>query len=143
MVLYSFPYHSWGQTMLDRMQAFQEEMNRAFGPSFRDYPLLNVYREQDRTIVAAEIPGIRSEDLEISIHEETLVLKGFRPDELEGEGRQVHRRERPFGNFSRTLRLPFRIDPDRVNASCSNGVVRIELQRHPADLPRRIEVRGQ
>ncbi len=70
------------------------------------------------------------------MREDTLTIQGKREPQVEDENAVWHRRERAYGSFSRTVQLPFRVDPDQVQARFSNGVLGIELRRPEADLLR-------
>ena len=78
--------------------------------------------------------------LELHAHRDTLTILGTRRPAAERE-EVYHRRERRSGAFTRTLQLPFRIDPERIEAQLENGVLRLTLLRPEEDKPRRIEVR--
>jgi HSP20 family protein len=123
----------------------QDEMNRLFQSAGAweapGYPAMNVYASEDGIAVTAEIPGVSSEDLNVTVHRDTLTLKGERkryPEDVEA----YHRRERGTGSFARTIGLPFVVDPDKVEASYTNGVLRLSLQRPEEDKPKRITVRA-
>ena len=110
------------------------------GPGvFRPQPALNVWTDDEAVLIEAEIPGLKSDQLEISVSGDELSLKVQRPD-LEEEGVTYHRRERPTGTFTRVVRLPTEVDAERVQAELRDGVLRITLPKVPAAKPRRIEV---
>ena len=71
-----------------------------------------------------------------------LTLSGERRAPELPEGGTWHRRERAFGRFTRAVRLPFRVDPDKVEARFTDGVLRVAVGRPDADKPRRIEIRA-
>ena len=103
---------------------------------------MNVWTNQDGVVVTAELPGINPEDLDISVQNENLTLRGSRtPDEVE-EGVTYHRRERSSGSFVRSLQLPFNVDSDQVEASYAKGVLRITLPRADADKPKKIAIKA-
>jgi len=108
-------------------------------PSF---PALNIWSNEDELIITAEVPGINPEDLDISVVGDSLTLKGAREVEELEEGARYHRQERGYGNFSRTVQLPFPVDIDSVNAKFTNGVLEINLPRAEADKPRKIAVKS-
>jgi len=109
----------------------------------RKYPLINVFTRNDDVVITSEIPGIEPKDINLSVVGDTLTLKGSRrPDEVVN-GRKWHRRERGTGNFLRTVRLPYNVDSDRVDASYQKGVLRITLPRAEADKPRKISVKTE
>jgi HSP20 family protein len=103
-------------------------------------PPLNAWETEDALIVEAELPGFSLDALEITLLERDLTLKGSRAF-AEPDGARVHRRERGQGTFTRTLRLPFEVDADAIEASLVDGVLTITLPRAPELRPRRIEVR--
>jgi len=116
---------------------------RAGEPLWREvrlFPLLNVSRQGDGFMVTAELPGVKTEDLEIKVEGDTLSLKGERRPHDAGEEVSYHRRERTGGTFQRSLALPTRIDAENVKASYKNGVLTITLPIEKAELPKQISV---
>ena len=138
----------YGGDPFGEMRRLQSEMNRLFQSALpaggAAFPLMNVYASQDGVAVTAELPGVGEGDLEISVHRDTVTLSGERKDPADfpaSDDRQFHRRERGRGRFSRTLSLPFQIEPENVEAHLENGVLRLSLQRPESDKPRRIQVK--
>lgn len=129
------------------MDKLQREMNRLFSDFYPrrirtapSYPAVNIWTSEDNAFVTAEMPGIKSEDIDISIVDDTVTLSGTRePEELD-EGTRYHRRERGFGKFTRNIQLPFNVDVNHVEAVFENGVLQISLPRAEADKPRKIAV---
>ena len=105
----------------------------------RSLPALNVWEEGEALKVEAELPGVRADDLEISVAGGELTLKVGRPD-VEQADVKYHRRERSVGTFVRVLRLPVEVDVDRVQADLRNGVLTITLPKTEAAKPRKISV---
>jgi HSP20 family protein len=103
------------------------------------FPAINVYAQQDGIVITAELPGVKQDSLEITVHRDTVTLRGERQDEPEG-ARAFHRRERGRGSFGRTFGLPFQVDPDQVAAKLSDGVLTLTLQRPEHDKPKRIRI---
>lgn len=126
------------QALLNRM-FYAPAYHRA---SVVEFPALNIWTSQDGAVVTAEIPGLAPEDVEISVVNETLSLRGSRKAEELEEGAKWHRRERAFGEFSRTIQLPFRIDAEKVEAKFTSGVLEIKLPRSEQDKPRKITVQA-
>jgi len=131
------------------MERLRRDMNRLFSdwPRSRQwttaasYPAMNVWTDEDSTVITAELPGVNLDDLDISVEDDVLTLRGQRqPAEMEGA--TYHRRERRHGTFVRTFRLPFRVDADRVDATFKNGVLNVSLPRAEEDKPRKISVRA-
>jgi HSP20 family protein len=105
----------------------------------RAFPALNVWQEGDNILAEAELPGLKSEDIEISVVGNELTIKGRRP-ETKDEGTAFHRRERGTGEFTRVVRLPVEVDADKVQASLQDGVLRLTLPKAEAAKPRKIQV---
>lgn len=131
------------------MARFQREMNRYFDEQYRNpfytgasRPLMNVYTNADGALVQAEVPGLATEDLEISVVGETLTLSGDQSVEGVGDESTVHRQERACGKFSRSIELPFPVEVDKVEARLDKGMLTIRLPRAEEDKPRRIAVKN-
>ena len=90
-------------------------------------------------MITAELPGVQQDDLEITVHRDTVTLRGERQDKLDDAG-AYHRRERGSGTFVRTFGLPFQVDPDKVDAKLKDGILTLSLQRPEHDKPKRIRV---
>jgi len=103
------------------------------------FPAINVYAHQDGIVITAELPGVNEDDLDISVHRDTVTLRGERQDQISEAG-GYHRRERRSGLFERTFSLPFQVDPERVEAKLRNGILTLTLQRPEQDKPKRIRV---
>lgn len=135
----------YGADPFREMRRLQSEMNRLFqnatSTSTGGFPAVNVYANQDGVVITAELPGVNSEGLDVSVHRDTVTLRGERRDEAE-DARGYHRRERRQGGFARTFSLPFQVDPDKVEAEMRDGVLRLTLQRPEQDKPKRISVRS-
>lgn len=135
-----------------QLQQFQGELNRVFdrwgGDSPRNgalstFPPANVFEDGDELYVEAELPGVALADLEIFVTgQDQLILKGERKPHAPEKGVR-HRQERSFGTFSRTITLPFAVDPNKVDARLEQGVLRIKLVKHESARPRKIVVKGE
>lgn len=134
-----------------RLRWLQDEMNRLFD---QDYPDLAAPRHGDQevniretdgaVVVAAQLPGVRPEDMEVSAQGGALILQGTRaadPD-AESEDATWHLRERPTGAFYYTVAPGHRFRADDVRASLHDGILRVELVRPEEDLPKKITVRS-
>ena len=94
-------------------------------------PLVDVAETDDGLTVTAELPGMDEEDIEVDLTSNVLTLKGEKKAEKEEKKADYHFRERSYGSFSRSVAIPFDVDPDAVNASFSKGVLTIALPRPP------------
>ena len=124
-----------------RMQAEMDRLfhsaNDSYAPGF---PPIDVYTKDDEAILSAELPGVPANDVEISVLDDTVTIEATRAAEERPEEAVVHRQERGAGKFSRTVRLPFRIEAGAVDAHFENGVLVLTLPRAEADRPRRITI---
>ena len=100
---------------------------------------MNVWEQGDALLVEMEVPGVKSDQVDISVAGGELSIKIDRP-EVAQEGVTYHRRERPVGSFTRVLRLPVEVDADRVEAELRDGVLMITLPKAEAAKPRKINV---
>jgi HSP20 family protein len=118
-------------------------MNRLFGGlrvQMRPFPAVNVWAGQDGAIVTAAIPGVDLESLDVTVQPDAVLLRGKRSPEDIGENAVPLRAERAHGSFSRTVVLPFRIDPGKVTASFRLGILTLEMPRPEEDRPRHIKL---
>ena len=143
MVRYSPGVDLWGEPLAP-LRRIQEEINRAFGeqrwaPS-AEFPSINIWRGPEGIIVTAEIPGVSLDAVDLTVHQNTLTIKGRREPEAKEPEAGFHRRERTFGPFSRTIALPFNVDPEQVKAAAQNGILTVDLPRPESDKPRKIKI---
>jgi HSP20 family protein len=108
---------------------------------FRHQPAVNVWERPDALLVEIEAPGIKTEQLEISVAGGELTIKIQRPEPA-AEGVTYHRRERPVGTLSRVVRLPIEVNADKVEAELRDGVLTITLPKAESAKPRKIDVVG-
>jgi HSP20 family protein len=128
------------------MARLQEEMNsllsRGLSTAPAGFPAINLWAGEESAIVTAELPGVVLDDLDITVVGDTLTIRGSRTRDEIGEGATYHRRERGFGRFMRAVQLPFRVEPEQVDASFKNGVLSITLPRAYSDRPRKIQIKS-
>jgi HSP20 family protein len=121
----------------------QDELSRSYGAQARvseEFPPLNLWTGEQGAVLTAALPGVEPDDLEITVHQDTLTLKGKRgPDVADGEV-AWHRRERRHGPFGRTVALPFSVDSEHVQASLEDGILTLMLPRHESERPKRIAI---
>lgn len=127
------------------IEQLQREMNRLFNDltaaSGRDYPAVNIWTNPEAAAITAELPGYTPQDVHLSILGDTLTIKGSRPKPELKSGEQYHRQERYYGDFERSLRLPFAVDSNKVEARFKNGILQILLPRAEEDKPKKIEIK--
>jgi len=105
------------------------------------WPLLSLYDEGSRLTLYAEVPGLGEEDIELTLNQDVLSIKGQRKTAVP-EGYAVHRRERGDFHFSRALTLPCRVDPEKVDATVKSGILTVHLDKAPEAKPRQISVKA-
>lgn len=141
------PRNPW--TVFDELESIQENMNRLLAGQDADplarrargaYPPLNVYATAEGLVIDAEMPGVDPQDVDISVVGDELSLHGKVNVQEPAAGETVLRRERPAGEFQRTLQLPFRANTGGVKATFKNGLLRIAVPRSEEEKPRKIAI---
>jgi HSP20 family protein len=102
------------------------------------FPPINVFQQGDDVLAIVELSGVEKKDLEIQAKENTIRISGKKSANYP-EG-SVHRRERVFGEFDRTLSLPIGVDPARIKAEYREGVLTLLLPRAESEKPRMIKI---
>jgi HSP20 family protein len=134
----------------DRLANMHQELDRVFestfGSGFRSLgtltgwtPAVDVYQDKDQFTVVAEVPGMKKEEIDISLHGDTLTISGERKSQ-EKEGDQGFRTERFFGKFQRSLTLPAAVNTEKVKASYKDGILEVVLPKADEAKPKQIEV---
>jgi HSP20 family protein len=128
------------QRRMDRL--FQNAYGREGSPGWVGvYPLVNISEDRDHILVRAELPGVQGADLEITLQDNSLVLRGERKIPAEDKQVNYHRRERESGFFRRIVPLPGAVRGDNVEASCKDGILTIKMAKPEEVKPRKIEVK--
>jgi HSP20 family protein len=103
------------------------------------YPPINVFQHGDDLIAVIELPGVNREDLNIQAKDNTIRVAGKKAVNYP-EQASVHRRERLWGEFDRTITVPMQIDPDAIRAEYNDGLLALFIQRAERDKPRTIQI---
>lgn len=127
----------------------QREMNRLARRAGRPvsrrggrvFPAIIVSATDEKLVVRAEVPGMKLEDFDISVSDDTLTVQGSRITGKELEGGWYHRRERESGGFSRAIRLAADVDGEKAEATYVAGVLTVSLPLKKAAKPRQIPVK--
>ena len=134
---------AWPSASLMReMEAFFRDVT-ADRPSLRPqrvYPAVNVSQDDAAFYLRAELPGMQAEDLDLSVDNNKVTVRGARAIPVEHEGTSFHRRERVAGSFARTVALPADIDADGVTAAYRDGLLTVTVPKAPEAKPRQITV---
>jgi HSP20 family protein len=120
--------------LIESLDPFHSSRNAQY------YPPLNLYDSGDHYLLSAQLPGISTADIELTITGETLTMRGERKRSESVKDDSYRRQERPTGRWSRTITLPERVDSTRVTASFSEGILTINLPRAESAKPRHIAV---
>ena len=107
------------------------------------FPALNIYDAKDKLVVTAEIPGVDPAKIELTVQENSLTLAGQRNGDVSDDNVRYYRKERPSGQFSRTITLSEKVDPAGVKAASKNGILRIELPKSQAAKSRTITIQTE
>jgi len=136
--------------MLDEMRRLQEGLEKSFGalapmPAFRSdwRPAIDVKETEKGLVVTAELPGMSEQDIELSVEDDLLTIKGEKRTESSKDDKGWHVQERSYGAFVRTLQLPFSPKPEEVSAEFAKGVLTISIPKplEPAKPASRIAIK--
>ena len=103
-------------------------------------PLIDVYDSDNELMVKADIPGLKKEDIDVSIHDDILTIKGEKKIENEVREENCFRSERFYGSFNRSIELPSEVEWDKATATYKNGVLELKLPKKEEAKIRRITV---
>jgi HSP20 family protein len=103
-------------------------------------PSIEVVEKEDKFLVKVELPGVKEEEINISITGNTLTIEGEKETESEVEKKGYYYTEASYGNFSRSMTIPSTIDASKIEASCDKGVLEISLPKTPEVKPKKIKV---
>ena len=136
------------------LNPFRGQMDRFFNEAFgRNWgieeglatdawlPPVDVMETPESIVLKADLPEVSKDDVEISIQNNTLTLKGERKMEREVNEKLIYRMERSYGSFSRSFSLPPTVDTERVEASFANGVLTLTLPKREESKPKQIKVK--
>ena len=104
-------------------------------------PPVDVFERGDDLVLQAELPGLKSDKIEIRVEDGNLVIRGERKNESEVEDDKVYRLERVYGTFTRNFTLPTTVDASRINARYTDGVLEIVLPKAEEAKSRNVEVK--
>jgi len=148
----------WSLSPVRRMASLRDEMDNLFnlalgrfngspaepdrGSQFLEgwFPAVDVYEDKDNLVVRAELPGMKKEDIEISLHEGFLTLSGERKGQEKQEGAETYRSERWLGRFHRTISIPCSVVPDKIKATYTDGILTVSLPKAEEAKPKQIAI---
>jgi HSP20 family protein len=128
----------------------RDKMNRLFEDAVRGEekdlissswaPAVDIYETENELILAAEVPGVEEKDVEISVEDNTLSIRGERKFQKETKEENYHRIERSYGSFYRSFTLPSYIDQERIHAEHESGVLKVHMPKKPEVKPRKVRI---
>jgi HSP20 family protein len=142
----------WNWSPVNQLTNVRDEINRLFDSTFGDFargterfngwtPALDLYEDKDNLIVKAELPGMKREEIEISVQDGTLVISGERKYEETSKNSEPYRSERFFGRFHRTVALPKPVLSDKAKATYKDGILTVVLPKTEEAKPKHIDVK--
>jgi len=134
-----------------RLTDLRDEIDRLFDSTFGDFarlpsvfsgwtPAVDLIETKDNVVVRAELPGMKREDIEVTLHEGALNIAGERKSDRKVEEGGLHRSERFFGRFQRTISLPAPVAADKVKADYKDGILTVTLPKTEEAKPKQIDV---
>ena len=136
-------YRPW--CLLDEMDTLAREIWDAWEPFTLDQRLVphtDIYEEKGQLVMKTELPGIDKKDLDISLEGDRLTIKAEKKEEVEGEATH-HTRERYYGRYFRSVKLPYPVKEDEISATFENGVLELRLPRAEEVKAKKIEIKAQ
>jgi len=106
---------------------------------YREFPYVRIEEEGDKLIITSLVPGIMPEDLDIQVIDDSLLISGEKKADYEEKA--YLRKERFFGEFKKSIKLPFRINHDNIKADLKDGILTIHLEKSEDSKPKKIEIK--
>ena len=137
------PFNELNRIRNEIFRIFEDPFHFASSPSslFDGWtPTVDVYEEKDKITVRAELPGMKKEDIEVTVVGDSLSISGERKQEQEKREGEIFRSERYLGRFQRTITLPAEVDPNKIQASYKDGVLTVSLAKSEQAKRKQIEI---
>lgn len=118
------------ETLHERIQKYFDDFS-SFGFNFSETfsPKIDISEEKDKINVVAEIPGVKKQDIKITLQDNILTIEGEKKQETEKKEKNYYRSERMFGSFKRSFTLPAEVDSEKVEAKFEDGMLNISLKK--------------
>jgi len=153
MALIPYRRNDWLADPFSELENLQKEMNRLFDFSFARRPrgdstllggqwspAIDVYDSKDNILVKADLPGLTKDEIEVSIQDDNLIIKGEKKKDTEVKEENYYRTERFYGSFYRTVELPAQVEADKVDAKYEDGVLSLTLPKKEDAKPKKITI---
>jgi HSP20 family protein len=129
------------------LDEWQQQIEDIFGQSMlksngdRSWmPHMDVFEKDDNLVVKAELPGMKEEDIDVSVDGDMLIIRGEKKAESEVKDEDYYRCERTYGSFYRSVSLPSSVDSSKIEANYENGILEVTLPKSPEVKPKKIAV---
>jgi HSP20 family protein len=132
-------------TLQNRLNSLFQDYNRGEGSddpitAAAFVPPVDIYEDDHKIVLKLEVPGLKQEDLDIQLENNTLTVRGERKFEKEEKEENFHRIERRYGSFYRAFTIPNTVNPESIKADYDAGVLRIQLEKRAEAKPKQIKV---
>ena len=134
------PFHTLQQEMDELIANFSRDWDGSPWTAAEPRPALDISETANDIQVHVDLPGMKPEDVDVEVRNNTLYISGERKEEREEKGKTWHRTERRVGQFSRSMTLPCSVNEEKVQAEYSNGVLNITLPKAEKDKTRKVAV---
>lgn len=132
-------------SIFDEIDRWAREVWDSWTPGFYPYHIttipMDMYETKDGMVVKAELPGFKKDDIDVSLEDDVLTIKAVSKKEDLPEGSSSYLSERFYGEYSRSVALPFQVNPEKVSATFENGLLEVSLPRSEEAKSRRIEIK--
>jgi HSP20 family protein len=132
-----------GNFFTGRLPSFSEDRFTPGSSLGMRAPSLDLYEEKDQIVVKAELPGMTKDDIQVSISDNILMIRGEKKKEEEDKGKDYYHSERVYGYFSRSVALPAEVNPEKIQALFKNGVLEIRLPKSEEAKKKTVNVKVQ
>ena len=135
------------------MNTLQNRLNHLFSDSFVQssqsdddmslgtwHPVVDMYDEDDRIVIKAELPGMEKKDIAVDVKDRVLTISGERNFDNEVKEEKYYRRERAYGKFQRAFSLPADVDSDKIKADFKDGLLKVEVPKPEKQKPKEITI---
>jgi len=140
------------RSSFEELDQIRRELNRLTGGPGREifsqpragvFPLMNITENSDSFVVRAELPGMKADEIDISVTNDSLSISGERKIPAESEDAKYHRKEREAGKFSRVVSMPNQINPEKVEATSVDGILTVVLPKAEETKPKQITIKSE
>ena len=133
-----FSVHSDISRLFD--QWYKPARYRAEGETLDWMPVVDILEANERIEIRAEMPGLSEQDVQVSVTDDVLTLRGEKPQESEAEDKKYHRVERSYGRFQRSFTLPANLNSEAIKAKFTDGVLTVSIPKVEEVKPKEIQI---